>query len=86
MQIISSVTRPRDKMPVTLSPRHVTSHAGRSWSCRGKDCEQRVDTGHSGEQMWRGGRSGDADDDGDKEEVETAGGKLRRVQHSSWQR
>ena len=36
--------------------------------------------------MWRGGSSGDADDDGDKEEVETAGGKLRRVQHSSWQR
>ena len=42
--------------------------------------------GHSGEQMWRGGRSGDADDDGDKEEVETAAGKLRRVPDSSWQR
>lgn len=84
------MTRPRDKLPVTrhtLAPsRNITRWPELELELPREKCEQRVDTGHSGEQMWRGGRSGDADDDGDKEEVETAGGKLRRVQHSSWQR
>ena len=86
------MTRPRDKLPVTrhtLAPsRNITRWPELELELPREKCEQRVDTGHrhSGEQMWRGGSSGDADDDGDKEEVETAGGKLRRVQHSSWQR
>ena len=83
------MTRPRDKLPVTrhtLAPsRNITRLPELELELPREKCEQRVDTGHSGEQMWRGGSSGDADDDGDKEEVETAGGKLRRVQHSSWE-
>ena len=82
------MTRPRDKLPVTRHTLAPSRNITRWPELELPREKMRAESGdrHSGEQMWRGGSSGDADDDGDKEEVETAGGKLRRVQHSSWQR